>query len=134
VNELFEKLAAIEHERWADWQKYVHDQCVRLQNGRLVMPADLVKQWERQIATPYADLSEVEKESDRDQVRRYWDLVTMMNEYVIRTFCWHDWEKWCTPFCGTWVDHTEEAEKTFGLMTQRRTCKKCGRVSYRKCR
>jgi len=28
MNELFEKLAAIEHERWADWQKYVHSQCV----------------------------------------------------------------------------------------------------------
>ena len=57
-----------------------------------------------------------------------------MKERIIRTFCWHDWEKWSTPFCGTWVDHTEEDEKTFGLMTQRRTCKKCGRVSYRKCR
>jgi hypothetical protein len=57
-----------------------------------------------------------------------------MNERIIRTFCWHSWEKWSTPFCGTWVDHTEEDEKTFGLMTQRRTCKKCGRVSYRKCR
>ncbi len=73
--ELFEKLAAIEHERWADWQRYMHEQCFRAINGNLVIPANLVEQWERQIATPYAALSEKEKNSDRDQVRRYWDLV-----------------------------------------------------------
>ena len=75
MNELFEKLAAIEHERWADWQKYMHDVCHRIATGALIIPAPLVRQWERQIATPYAELSEKEKESDRDQVRRYWDLV-----------------------------------------------------------
>ena len=74
MSELFEKLAAIEHERWADWQKYMHSKCHR-NGGALVIPTALVEQWERQIATPYADLSEAEKESDRDQVRRYWHLI-----------------------------------------------------------
>jgi hypothetical protein len=36
-----------------------------------VIPADLVEQWQRQIETPYQSLSEAEKESDRDQVRKY---------------------------------------------------------------
>ena len=75
MNELFEKLAAIEHERWADWQKYVHSKCRSNAFGGLVIPSILVEQWERQIYTPYSMLSEKEKESDRDQVRRYWDLV-----------------------------------------------------------
>jgi hypothetical protein len=39
------------------------------------MPAELVVRWERQIATPYADLSDVEKESDREQVREYLPVI-----------------------------------------------------------
>jgi hypothetical protein len=66
-----ERLAAIEHERWAHWQRFVHDQCERRDDGSLVIPADLAVRWEAQIATPYAELSEQEKDSDREQVRRY---------------------------------------------------------------
>ena len=76
MTELFELLAAIEHERWSDWQKFVHDLCERLPDGRLAIPAHNVERWERQIETPYDDLSEAEKESDRDQVRRYWHLLS----------------------------------------------------------
>ena len=80
---LFEKLAAIEHERWADWQKYMHtkvgekhvEDICKCRNGDLVIPKELADQWERQMNTSYAELSEKEKESDRDQVRRYWDLI-----------------------------------------------------------
>jgi hypothetical protein len=40
-------------------------------DGSLSIPADLVDRWARQIATAFEDLSEAEKESDREQVRRY---------------------------------------------------------------
>lgn len=73
--DLIDRLAGIEHERWAHWQRYVHDQCERLGDGSLVIPADLVSRWEQQIATPYVGLSELEKESDRDQVRRYLPVI-----------------------------------------------------------
>lgn len=72
---LFEKLAAIEHERWGDWQKYMHSRGKLQPNGDLFLPVQLVDQWQRQIDTPYESLSETEKESDREQVRRYWHLV-----------------------------------------------------------
>lgn len=65
------RLAAIEHERWAHWQRYVHDQCQRQEDGSLIVPADIAAHWEIQIETPYAELSEQEQESDREQVRRY---------------------------------------------------------------
>jgi hypothetical protein len=66
-----ERLAAIEHERWAHWQRYVHDHCERREDGSLVIPAELAARWEAQIETAYADLSQQEKDSDREQVRRY---------------------------------------------------------------
>lgn len=69
-----EQLAAIEHERWADWQAYLHSKCHYHPTG-MVIPHELFDRWQRQIATPYAQLSEAEKESDREQVRRYLHLV-----------------------------------------------------------
>lgn len=64
-------LAAIEHERWSHWQRYMHERGKVQPDGSLLLPANLVQRWEQQMATPYEALSEAEKESDRDQVRRY---------------------------------------------------------------
>lgn len=81
-NELREKLAAIEHERWADWQRYVHSVCYENKGiggeptGELTIPIEFARRWERQIETPYHELSEKEKDSDREQVDRYWQLIT----------------------------------------------------------
>jgi hypothetical protein len=75
-DELLEALASLEHERWSHWQRYVHSKCLRHgSDGSLLIPAELVKRWEQQIETPFADLSEEEKESDREQVRRYLPLI-----------------------------------------------------------
>ena len=72
---LLEKLAEKEHERWSRWQRYVHSKGAVQTDGSLLIPADLVRRWEKQISTPYAELSEAEKESDRDQVRKYLPLI-----------------------------------------------------------
>lgn len=71
LEDLIERLAAIEHERWAHWQRYMHDRGLRTEDGGLTIPGDLVSRWERQISTPYAALTEAEKQSDRDQVWKY---------------------------------------------------------------
>jgi hypothetical protein len=73
---LLEKLADVEHERWSHWQRYLHSKCERVSDGSLVIPAHLVEQWEVQMNTPYSALSEAEKESDREQVRRYLPIIT----------------------------------------------------------
>lgn len=73
-HKLKEKLASIEHERWSDWQKWVHKQ---LQwNGKVweLSPA-IVMRWGLQIDTPYNKLSDKEKASDMEQVDRYWPLI-----------------------------------------------------------
>lgn len=72
---LIEKLADVEHERWSHWQRYLHSKCERTKGGSLVIPAHLVRQWELQMNTPYSALSESEKESDREQVRRYLPVI-----------------------------------------------------------
>lgn len=72
---LVEELAALEHQRWAHWQKYVHENGKRQIDGSIVLSADLVRRWERQINTQYADLAAEEKESDREQVRKYFPLL-----------------------------------------------------------
>jgi hypothetical protein len=72
---LIEDLAAIEHDRWAHWQRYVHGKGTRLPDGSLILPAEVVRRWDEQIAKKYAELTQEEKESDRDQVRRYLPTV-----------------------------------------------------------
>lgn len=68
---VLERLASIEHERWAHWQRFVHSKAEQRPDGSMVIPADLVARWSRQIETPYEALTPEERESDREQVRRY---------------------------------------------------------------
>lgn len=75
IRSITDELAAVEHERWAHWQRFVHDQASRQPDGSLRLPAELVERWERQIETRFEDLSEKEKESDREQVRRYLPII-----------------------------------------------------------
>jgi hypothetical protein len=85
LNGLFEKLAAIEHSRWAHWQRYVHSKGVRMTDGSLMLPPGLVAQWDRQIATTYENLDDQEKDSDREQVQKYLPLISAaLNEWVAR--------------------------------------------------
>ena len=72
---LIEELASIEHERWSHWQRYLHQQCVPGPDGSLTIPADLVHHWTTQMNTPYTQLSEEEKDSDREQVQRYLPII-----------------------------------------------------------
>ena len=48
---LIEHLAAIEHERWSYWQRYMHSKGVRQADGSLTIPAHLVERWEKQMAS-----------------------------------------------------------------------------------
>ncbi|MCW2370321.1 hypothetical protein [Sphingobium sp. B11D3D] len=82
LDALIDDLAAIEHERWAHWQRYMHSKGVRQADGSLVLPADLVERWERQSETTYVDLSPEEKESDREQVARYLPTIAAALKHV----------------------------------------------------
>lgn len=54
--EMIEKLAALEHEQWAHWTGYMLDN----------LTDENISRWRRQVKINYHDLSEKEKESDRE--------------------------------------------------------------------
>lgn len=71
---LRERLAALEHDRWSRWQRYLHSCCDEV-HGALRIPPRYVEHWERQMCTPYAELSEREKDSDREEADRTLEIV-----------------------------------------------------------
>lgn len=74
MNELREKIAALEHTQWAHWTKYMLtflgltlewvDGAVEVRFK--AAQGDAVSRWWRQIKAPYAELTEREKDSDRE--------------------------------------------------------------------
>lgn len=55
-----EKLADLEHEQWSHWTKYMLNHLTQ----------ENIERWNKQIKTPYNELTELEKESDRVWVRK----------------------------------------------------------------
>lgn len=79
-DEFVEAGADLEHDRWARWQKYMFSKMVEeerfeegshFKTGNYILPKEFVDRWFRQIDTPYSELSEPEKESDREETRSY---------------------------------------------------------------
>ncbi len=78
---LIEALSDKEHEGWSHWMRYLFSTCDKAADGSLIIPAALVKRWQRQIDTSYAQLSEREKQSDRNEVAHILPLI--------HAFCQH---------------------------------------------
>ena len=70
-----EALAAYAHEAWSGWMRYLFSQCW-LRDGTATMPSEWRTRWERQMNTPYAELREDEKESDRKEARRMLEILS----------------------------------------------------------
>lgn len=74
--ELKEQLAAVQHDIWAHWVKYVISKCrTNIFDPSLEIPSWLAVRWRRQTNTDYKDLSEEEKKSDREQANKFWELI-----------------------------------------------------------
>ncbi len=66
--ELIEQLADKEHASWSHWMDYLFSKCKSTVEGDVIIPCDLAWRWSQQADTSYADLTEQEKQSDRDEV------------------------------------------------------------------
>lgn len=73
-----EAIAAVEHERWSHWQRYLHEQCIPQDDGSLVIPAHLASRWSRQMDMSYSELSKKEQESDREQAQSYIERLRLL--------------------------------------------------------
>ena len=62
---LREKLADLQHQLWSGWTQWFFQCGTQNPDGSITIPADLVARWQRQIATPYSELSPGEQDSDR---------------------------------------------------------------------
>ena len=68
--ENIERLARAAHTAWSGWMEYLFRKCAEC-GTESIIPAWAVERWKRQASTAYDDLPEDEKESDRDEARRY---------------------------------------------------------------
>lgn len=90
-DELRERLAAYAHDAWAGWMKYQFEQggceMIRLFENTTqevwVMSPSSYTRWQRQMNTPYADLPESEKDSDRVEASKILKAVT---EGILKDF------------------------------------------------
>ena len=73
--QLRESLAALSHEQWSGWMDYMLGKCTRTSTGAILIPAGYVAALERQMETPYAELSPDEQASDLAEADRVLALV-----------------------------------------------------------
>ena len=65
IKNIREKLAELEHVQWAHWTKYMLDN----------MTPENIERWRLQTETDYKDLSDKERDSDREWADRVIDVI-----------------------------------------------------------
>ena len=78
--ELIERLAGKAHESWSRWMAYLFSKCMMLADGSAQIPPELVLRWKKQTYTNYEHLSEQEKQSDREEVKR---IMPIINKWTL---------------------------------------------------
>lgn len=87
--DLREALADLCHEQWSGWMRHLFSKCGyvtpsledrnnELTEGEAIIPLEFVKRWRRQLSTPYADLSEEEKDSDRKEADKFIAFIALL--------------------------------------------------------
>ena len=71
-----EALAALAHEQWSGWMRYLFSKTTEDVSGGAVIPRSLVERWRRQMSTPYDALPEEEKDSDRKEAARVLEVLS----------------------------------------------------------
>ena len=75
MSEQEEQMASETHNVWSSWMKYMFSKGETNPDGTWTMPQWAVNRWSRQLSTPYAELDEQEKQSDRDVITEHYPSV-----------------------------------------------------------
>lgn len=67
-NKLLEALAALEHEQWRDWTKYMLDN----------FSDENIERWKKQFQKPYDELDDKDKEKDRVWARKVLAIASVV--------------------------------------------------------
>lgn len=65
-----ESLSEYAHDAWSGWMKYMFSKMTINRDETATMPEWAVERWTRQMNLSYTELSEEEKDSDRDEAER----------------------------------------------------------------
>lgn len=71
MNYDLEAFADIAHNQWCGWMTFLFSVSKKNEDGTVTIPAGFVERWESQIKRSYNELSEIEKQSDRDEALKY---------------------------------------------------------------
>jgi hypothetical protein len=93
MTNLREKLAELAHEQWSGWMRWMF-RCGKFVAMRhegvfqtvWIMPGALRERWERQMKSPYSELPEREKDSDRVEADR---MMSIALEDAARVVEWY---------------------------------------------
>lgn len=86
--ELREELSDLAHRQWTGWMRYLFSKGIKNEDGSFTIPAWAVERWERQVNTDYENLSESEKDSDRNEADKF---INVFENYLAR--CEEEHEK-----------------------------------------
>lgn len=70
-----EQVADLCHSQWSSWMLYLFEKGTFQEDGTWIMPAEFVRRWQLQAITPYAELSEQEKDSDRTEADKFLSIL-----------------------------------------------------------
>jgi len=79
---LRDRVGTLCHNQWSMWMKYLFDRCEVADNGDIMIPMGLVERWQRQMQTPFFELSLTEKESDRIEADRFIKFFRENQKYL----------------------------------------------------
>jgi len=110
-----EKIADLCHRQWSGWMAHLFRKSAINPDGTATIPEWAVKRWQRQIVTDYKDLSEEEKNSDREEADKFIALtgIDSTKRAVIIYDCHncYDWAPGDTFGCGSVCGYTGDYPK-----------------------
>ena len=83
-DKLLEALADLEHKQWAHWTKYMLENLLGYNENSA---NQFARKCFNQINTPYSELTETEKESDREWARKTLETIHGEHRITVCKYC-----------------------------------------------